>query len=50
VARKVERVLARRRLPARVLVGSPLEVLGVWDEPLLPSRSIELLFRKAYGP
>lgn len=50
VARKVEKVLARKRLPARVLVGSPLEVLGVWGKALLPARSFEYLFRKAYGP
>jgi len=50
VARKVERMLASRRLPVRALVGSPLEVLGVWGKALLPSRSFEFLFCRAYGP
>ena len=50
VARRVQRILAQPRLPVRVLVGSPLEVLGVWGKTLLPSRGFEYLFRKAYGP
>lgn len=50
VARKVEQLLAKRQLPARVVVGSPLEVAGVWAKALLPSRSFEFIFRKAHGP
>jgi len=50
VARKVQSLLARRRLPTRALVGSPLEVLGVWAKGLLPPGGFEALFRLAYGP
>jgi NAD(P)-dependent dehydrogenase (short-subunit alcohol dehydrogenase family) len=50
VAHKVQKVLELRRLPARMLVGSPLEILGVWGKNLLPSRGFEYLFRKAYSP
>ena len=50
VARKVERLLAKRRLPVRVVVGSPLEIAGVWAKSLLPGRSFEFVFRKAHSP
>jgi len=50
VARKVARLLKRRTLPVRVVVGAPLEVLGVWGKLILPSRCFEYLFRKAYCP
>lgn len=50
VARKVERLLARRRLPVRALVASPLERLGVWSKVVLPGRSFEYLLQKTYGP
>jgi NAD(P)-dependent dehydrogenase (short-subunit alcohol dehydrogenase family) len=50
VARKVERLLARHTLPPRVVVGTALERLGVLGEAVLPSRSFEYLFRKAYSP
>ena len=49
VARKVERLLMRRRLPRRAVVGSPLELLGVWGKTVLPARSFEYLMRQAYG-
>ena len=49
VARRVESLLFRHSLPARVIVGSPLERLGVVGKSILPSRSFEYLFRKAYG-
>jgi NAD(P)-dependent dehydrogenase (short-subunit alcohol dehydrogenase family) len=50
VARRVESLLARRRLPARAVVGNPLEVAGVWAKALLPSRGFEYVFRKAHSP
>lgn len=50
VARKVESLLGRRRLPVRSIVGSPLEVAGVWAKALMPSRSFEYIFRKAHSP
>lgn len=49
-ARKIERMLSRRRLPAKAIVGLPLEVAGVWAKALLPARTFERLFRLAYGP
>ena len=50
VARKVESLLSRRRLPVRVVVGSPLEVAGVFAKALLPSRGFEYIFRLAHSP
>jgi short-subunit dehydrogenase len=50
LARKVEKLLARRSLPARVIVGTPLEKLGVSGKRYLPGRSFEYLLRKAYAP
>jgi NAD(P)-dependent dehydrogenase (short-subunit alcohol dehydrogenase family) len=49
VARKVERLLGRRRLPVRALVATPLERIGVWCKVVLPGRSFEYLMRKTYG-
>jgi NAD(P)-dependent dehydrogenase (short-subunit alcohol dehydrogenase family) len=49
VARLIERLLRRRALPGRVVVGSPLERLGVLGKSILPGRSFQYLFRKAYG-
>lgn len=48
VARKVERLLQRRRLPVRAVLGTPTEVMAVWLKSVLPSRSFEYLFRKSY--
>src|SRR5262245_8828953 len=48
VARRVERLLARRRLPVRCVLGTPSEVMGVWLKSALPSRGFEYLFRKSY--
>jgi NAD(P)-dependent dehydrogenase (short-subunit alcohol dehydrogenase family) len=50
VAARIERLLARRTLPSRAIVGSPLERLGVLGKALLPGRPFEYLFRKAYSP
>jgi NAD(P)-dependent dehydrogenase (short-subunit alcohol dehydrogenase family) len=50
LARKVEKLLARRSLPARVIVGTPLERLGVSGKRYLPGRGFEYLLRKAYAP
>jgi NAD(P)-dependent dehydrogenase (short-subunit alcohol dehydrogenase family) len=50
VAATVVRLLARRSLPGRVIVGTPLERLGVFGKSILPNRSFEYLFRKAYSP
>ena len=38
-----------RSLPARVVVGTPLEKLGVSGKRYLPGRSFEYLMRKAYS-
>ena len=48
VARRIERLLSRRRLPVRSVLGTPSEVFGVWLKSVLPSRSFEYLFRKSY--
>ena len=48
VARRIERLLSRRRLPVRSVLGTPSEVMGVWLKSVLPSRSFEYLFRKSY--
>jgi|GraSoiStandDraft_4_1057263.scaffolds.fasta_scaffold112563_2 NAD(P)-dependent dehydrogenase (short-subunit alcohol dehydrogenase family) len=48
VARKIERLLSRRRLPVRSVLGTPTEVMGVWLKSVLPSRGFEYLFRKSY--
>lgn len=50
VARAVERMLHRRRLPVRTVVGTALELMGVWSKTVLPARSFEYLMRQAYGP
>jgi NAD(P)-dependent dehydrogenase (short-subunit alcohol dehydrogenase family) len=50
LARKVEQLLSKRLLPARVIVGTPLERLGVSGKRYLPGRSFEYLLRKAYAP
>ena len=50
LARKVEKLLSKRSLPARVILGTPLEKLGVSGKRYLPGRSFEYLLRKAYAP
>src|SRR5262245_20819055 len=50
LARKVEKLLSQRSLPARVIVGTALEKLGVSSKRYLPGRSFEYLLRKAYAP
>jgi NAD(P)-dependent dehydrogenase (short-subunit alcohol dehydrogenase family) len=50
LAHTVERLLRRRRLPARVIHGSLLERLGVLGKSALPARAFELVMRVAYGP
>lgn len=50
LARTVEGLLRRRRLPARVIHGSVLERLGVLGKSALPGRAFELVMRAAYGP
>jgi NAD(P)-dependent dehydrogenase (short-subunit alcohol dehydrogenase family) len=48
VARRIERLLSRRRLPVRSVLGSPVEVAAVWLKAVLPARIFEALVRKAY--
>ena len=48
VAHGIERLLSRRRLPVRCVLGSPTEVLAVWLKSVLPARSFEYLIRKSY--
>jgi NAD(P)-dependent dehydrogenase (short-subunit alcohol dehydrogenase family) len=50
VARTVAQLVSRRSLPVRVIVGSPLERLGVVGKRIMDSRSFEFILRKAYGP
>jgi NAD(P)-dependent dehydrogenase (short-subunit alcohol dehydrogenase family) len=50
LARKVQDLLSKRSLPARVIVGTLLEKLGVSGKRYLPGRSFEYLLRKAYAP
>jgi len=50
VATRITRLLSQRTLPTRVVVGSPLERLGVFGKAILPGRPFEYLFRKAYSP
>jgi NAD(P)-dependent dehydrogenase (short-subunit alcohol dehydrogenase family) len=50
LARRIDRLLERRRLPVRIVVGTPLEQLGVWAKSQLPSRLFEIIRAKAYGP
>jgi NAD(P)-dependent dehydrogenase (short-subunit alcohol dehydrogenase family) len=47
VAHHIERLLGRRRLPVRSVLGTPSEVMGVWLKSTLPSRGFEYLFRKS---
>jgi NAD(P)-dependent dehydrogenase (short-subunit alcohol dehydrogenase family) len=48
VARVIERLLARRRLAPRYVIGSPTEVMAVRLKSYLPPRSFEYIFRRAY--
>lgn len=50
LARKIDALLDRRRLPVRVVVGTPLETLGVLAKSWLPSRLFEIIVGKVYGP
>jgi NAD(P)-dependent dehydrogenase (short-subunit alcohol dehydrogenase family) len=49
VARKVEKLLKRRRMPSRCIVGTPIEVLAVRLKAAIPGRGFEDLFRRFYG-
>ncbi len=48
VAMAVARLLARRRLPPRVIVGTPSERAGVGLKAVLPPRIFEMILRKTY--
>jgi len=50
LARKIDALLDRERLPVRVVVGTPLERLGVAAKNWLPSRLFEIIVGKVYGP
>src|SRR5262249_54376148 len=50
VAARIDRLLSQGTLPARAVVGSTLERLGVLGKALLPGRPFDYLFRKAYSP
>jgi NAD(P)-dependent dehydrogenase (short-subunit alcohol dehydrogenase family) len=50
VACKIESILACRRPQLRYVVGTPLEVLGVWGKRVLPSDVFGFFFRKLYLP
>ena len=49
VARKVEKLRKRKRMPARCIVGTPIEVLAVRLKAAIPGRGFEDLFRRFYG-
>ncbi len=48
LARKIDALLDRRRLPVRVVVGTPIERLGVLAKAGLPPRIFQYVLRKAY--
>lgn len=50
LARKIDVLLDLRRLPVKVVVGTPLETLGVRAKNWLPSRLFEIIVGKVYGP
>jgi NAD(P)-dependent dehydrogenase (short-subunit alcohol dehydrogenase family) len=50
VARMIEAILAHRRPRLRYVVGTPLEVLGVWGKRVLPSDLFGYFFRRFYLP
>lgn len=50
VARAVRALLVKRTLPPRVIVGTPMERLGVLAKAMLPRRVFEYVFRLAYQP
>lgn len=50
IARKIESILGRKRPRMRYVVGTPLEVLGVWAKNALPSEAFAYFFRKFYLP
>jgi NAD(P)-dependent dehydrogenase (short-subunit alcohol dehydrogenase family) len=49
IANAVARMLRRRRLPPRVIAGTPNERSGVVLKALLPPRMFESILRKTYG-
>lgn len=49
IASAVARLLARRRLPPRLIVGTPSERAGVRLKALLSPRVFETIIRKTYG-
>lgn len=50
LARRIEAMLDRPRLPARVVVGTSFERLGVLGKSWLPWSVFEIILGKAYGP
>jgi NAD(P)-dependent dehydrogenase (short-subunit alcohol dehydrogenase family) len=50
LARKIDTLLDRPRLPVRLVMGTPLERLGVLAKNWVPSRLFETIVGKAYGP
>lgn len=50
VARSIENLLARRRMPVRALVGKTMEKLGVVAKRVMLSRHFEYVMALAYGP
>ncbi len=49
IAKLIERLLARRRLPPRVLAGTPFERAGVVMRQVLPRRWFEAMIARTYG-
>ncbi|MGE0699384.1 MAG: SDR family oxidoreductase [Hyphomicrobiaceae bacterium] len=49
IAEAVARVVRRRRMPTRVIVGTANERAGIGLKALLPGRAFEAIIRKTYG-
>jgi NAD(P)-dependent dehydrogenase (short-subunit alcohol dehydrogenase family) len=49
LARRIDRLIDQRSMPVRVVVGTPLEVLGVVAKRTLPSRLFERILGATYG-
>lgn len=49
LARRIDRILDSRTLPPRIVVGTPIETLGVIAKRSLPARIFERVLASSYG-
>lgn len=49
LAHRIDRILESRRLPPRIVVGTPMETLGVIAKRSLPARLFERILGSTYG-